>query len=113
MNAAPIAPTHDDPHDGFKEVYGCNVTADDLKVPYPDGTLIVKESCPNGPCRDDNFVWLIASARKSNGKWRWNEYTRNFADESFAEIIAPEETCISCHKKVEATDWIYSVYQSQ
>jgi len=112
MNAEPIGPTPDDPHDGFKEVYGCNVEAAELAAPYPDGTLIVKESCPNGPCRDGDMVWLIASARKDNGRWRWNEYTRNFEDEEFVEILASENVCINCHKRVEEKDWIYTVYRA-
>ena len=111
MNADPIAPTDDDPHEGYKEVYACDVGESDLKVPYPDGTVMVKESCPHGPCRDGEMVWLIATARKANGSWSWNEYTRNFEDEDFVEILADESVCTNCHKKVEALDWIYTPYQ--
>ena len=82
--------------------------------PFPDGTIIVKESCADGPCNEgDNFAWLVATARKSDGHWTWNEYTRNFADEPFVEILAPEQVCVDCHEKVESIDWIYTPYESQ
>jgi hypothetical protein len=113
MNAAPIAPTEDDPHAGTKNVYACNVVPEDIVsdsgapiYPYPEGTLIVKESRK----KHQDYQWLIATARKKNGAWQWAEYTRNFANEEFIKILAPESVCTNCHKKALGTDYIYTVY---
>lgn len=114
MNAKLIEPTDDDPHEGYKNVYACNIEAADLltaagapALPYPDGTMIVKESSRE----NQDYVWLIATARKQGGAWRWDEYTRNFPEEEFVRIAASEKVCIDCHTKVEAADFIYTVYQ--
>lgn len=109
MNAQPIPRYEDDPHKGNKNVYACNVDMAALeanKRPFPDGTLIVKESTREG----DAFVWLIATARKQGGAWKWNEYTRNFPDEDFRHILAGESVCTDCHAKAKGADWIYTPY---
>lgn len=116
MNVEPIPPTEgDDPHEGEKNVYACNVTVGDLLasdgsriLPYPDGTLIVKESSKPS----QGFVWLVATARKAGGSWEWDEYTRNFASEDLLRIPSSEAVCVDCHRKVEAVDWIYTGYQA-
>ena len=48
--------------------------------------------------------------RKINGSWEWAEYTRNFADESFAKLSIDDAVCTDCHAQVEAIDWVFSVY---
>lgn len=113
MTPEPIPPSDDDPHAGTKRVWACNVTEADLldgsgnpKFPYPDGTLIVKESQKQG----QDHVWLIATARKEAGSWTWNEYTRNFENELFAHILADESVCTGCHKDAKGTDWIWTVF---
>jgi hypothetical protein len=68
--------------------------------------IIVKES--RQP--PDDFPWLVATARKVDGTWRWDEYTRNFADEELSRIVSGEPVCIDCHRKVAAVDWIYTSY---
>ena len=111
FHAEPIPPTgDDDPHFGFKSVYGCNVDAEALTQGpvsgYPDGTLIVKTAVRD----DQDFPWLLATMRKINGSWEWAEYTRNFADESFAKLSIDDAVCTDCHAQVEAIDWVFSVY---
>lgn len=109
MNATPIAVTDPDPHNGVKNVYACNVPQQALqanKRPFPDGTVIVKESRRDG----NPWIWLIATARKQGGKWRWNEYTRNAADGQFRHILAPESVCTNCHDRVDDEDWIFTSY---
>ena len=67
MNPTPIPPTPDDPHSGFKTVYACNISEDVLEEgtrPFPEGTLIVKESIKEG----EDAPWLIATARKGSGE---------------------------------------------
>jgi hypothetical protein len=109
MNAEPIARYDRDPHDGVKNVYACNVDEAVLQAntrPFPDGTVIVKESTREG----DDFVWLIATARKNKGAWQWDEYTRNFADEDFRRILAGQSVCTDCHDGAEGADWIWTTY---
>jgi hypothetical protein len=109
MNAQPIPRYGGDPHKGTKNVYACGVELERLQAntrPFPDGTLVVKESTGEG----DAFAWLIATARKQGGSWRWEEYTRNFADETFRRNLAGESVCTGCHDKARAADWIFTSY---
>lgn len=111
MNRDPIPRTgDDDPHDGNKDVYACDVPLVTLEAnqrPFSDGAVFVKEST-----RDDvDFPWLIATARRVDGEWQWNEYTRNFESEEFVEILASEQVCIDCHVAVESIDWIYTQFE--
>jgi len=117
MNRRPFPPAgDDDPHDGFKNVYACNVPLDDLednKRPFPEGTIIIKTSTREG----EDEPWLIATARKRDGEgvssWRWDEYTRNFEDEDFRRIPVGQSTCTDCHKDVESVDSIFTFYQAR
>ncbi len=109
LNAQPIARSDADPHKGVKNVYACNISVallQDNQRPFPEGTMIVKESTREG----DSFAWLIATAQKQKGTWQWNEYTRNFADEDFRHIISGESVCTGCHIKAKAADWIFTGY---
>jgi hypothetical protein len=113
MNPQPIAPTADDPHEGEKNVYVCNVLPEALIdpagapiFPYPEGTLIIKESRKE----HQSYPWLIATAEKLDGVWKWTEYTRNFANEEFVKISVSESVCTDCHNKAKGTDFIYTIY---
>jgi len=109
MNAAPIPPYDGDPHRGMKNVYACNVDSSVVETnarPFPDGTSIVKESTREG----ESFVWLIATARKEAGAWRWDEYTRNFEDEELRHGLAGQSTCTGCHQQARSADWIFTRY---
>lgn len=115
MNADPIPEKDADPHRGVKDVWACNVAQDQLPdadgnvpFPYPDGTIIVKESTREG----QDYPWLIATARKKGGTWEWEEYTRNFPDQEFLKIYAKETVCTDCHTDAaESSDWIFTVYR--
>ena len=110
MTPEPHAPTKDDPHAGFKDVYACGISLEELTAltnegtPWPDGSMVLKESTK----AHQGHPWLIATATKQSGEWGWAEYTRNFATEEFAQIPVGEDTCIDCHQKVESTDFIYT-----
>ncbi len=109
LNETPLRAYEGDPHKGNKNVYACNVSIDALRAntrPFPDGTLIIKESKREG----ETFNWLTATARKQGGSWKWNEYTRNFGDEDFRHIVSGQSVCTGCHVKVMAVDWIYTSY---
>jgi hypothetical protein len=111
MNPSPLPERDDDPHRGTKDVYACDVSLTDLRDgvrPFPDGTVIVKESTRT----DADYPWLVATAEKIDGSWTWAEYSRNFANEEFLHILATEDVCIDCHKKVESVDWIYTFYRA-
>ena len=105
MNAQPIPPYDGDPHRGMKNVYACDVV-DATRRPFPDGALIVKESTRVG----EDFVWLVALARKQGGVWQWDEYTRNFADEELRHGLAGRAVCTACHVHAEDADWIFTAY---
>lgn len=109
MNAQPIPEYAGDPHAGTKNVYACGVGLPQLQshtLPFPDGTLIVKESRGAG----ELFVWLIATARKQGESWQWDEYTRNFADEELRHNLAGQSVCTGCHVRAKAADWIFTAY---
>jgi hypothetical protein len=109
LNASSIPPYPGDPHAGKKNVYACDVDQPLVQAntrPFPDGTLIVKESTRTG----ESFVWLMATARKQAGAWHWDEYTRNFADEELRHGLASESVCTGCHVQVQTTDWIFTRY---
>lgn len=51
LNASAIPPYPGDPHAGMKNVYACDVDQSIVRAntrPFPDGTLIVKESTRAG-----------------------------------------------------------------
>lgn len=109
MNGQPIPRYGGDPHEGIKNVYACGVPEEQLRAnvrPFPEGTLIVKESMREG----QTFAWLIAVARKREGAWHWDEYTRNFADEDFRHILAGQSVCTGCHVRAQSVDWIFTSY---
>ncbi|MDX2023719.1 MAG: hypothetical protein SF187_26005 [Deltaproteobacteria bacterium] len=109
LNKDPIPPYEGDPHKGIKNVFACNV---DLPVllantrPFPDGTIIVKESRRPGVA----YTWLVATARKQEGRWRWDEYTRNFDNEGHERVPVPQSKCMDCHAKAAAQDFIFTTY---
>jgi Cytochrome P460 len=106
----PIAtadPYDGDPHHGNKRIFACNVDVAFLATgtrPFPDGTIIVKESTKPRECAP----WLIATMRKQAGAWSWAEYTRNFADEDFGELLVPTSKCTGCHGGARDSDWVFS-----
>jgi hypothetical protein len=110
MNAEPIPVYDGDPHQGTKNVFACQVPRAQLETnarPFPDGALIVKEARRAG----DDFAWLVAAARKQGGTWRWDEYTRNFADEELRHIPSGEGVCTGCHQAARSSDWIFTQYE--
>ena len=112
MNARPIPRYDGDPHAGTKNVYACNVDDALLRAnirPFPDGTVIVKNSTKENA----SYPWLVATARKQGGAWKWDEYTRNFEDEDFVRILASESVCTNCHKEAEGADWIFTAFTNR
>jgi hypothetical protein len=114
MNAEPIL-VHPvgDAHFGTKNVYA-NQTRDAIapggvqQFPYPDGTILVKES--TRPGRD--FIGLVSVMRKragsdpEHGDWEWVEYARSSGEEAFAEV-GRDAICWTCHGLREPWDWVF------
>ncbi len=117
LNAAPIPPRADDPHEGDKNVYACNVTRDQLVdaagqpiLPYPDGSLLIVEATKP----EQGWVWLLGTARKEQGRWTWEEYKRNFSNDDFLAVLSGEGVCVDCHRRVESSgDWIFTAYEAR
>lgn len=109
LNQAPIPKYPGDPHAGMKNVYVCNLSADEVAKdvrPFPDGAMVVKDSQREG----EDFKWLIATARKQNGRWSWDEYTRNFSNEEMLGLLTSDSKCLSCHKRAVKDDYIFTRY---
>ena len=109
LNAEEIPPDDDVPHGDYKTVYACHVSVAELEArDYPDGTVMVKSSRKT----EQDYPFLIATARKRDGQWSWAEYTRNFPTEAFLKLPIAEAVCVNCHRKYEALDWIATPYDS-
>ena len=108
LNVEELPPTADDPHDGYKNVYACHASLEDIQArEYPDGAIVVKES--RKPEHD--YPFLVATARKRDGSWSWAEYTRNFPSEEFLKLPIAQAVCVDCHRKAKALDWIFTGYE--
>lgn len=115
LNAAPIPPRPGgDAHFGTKDVF-VNQTRDMLapagtqRFPYPEGTIVVKESTRPGA----DIVSLVAIMRKRagsdppHGDWTFTEYTRGDASARFT-LVARDNVCFGCHTIAAAMDWVYT-----
>ena len=115
LNAA-LIPVHPggDAHFGTKNVYA-NQTRETLapggvqRLPYPGGTILVKES--TRPGRD--FIGLVSIMRKRagsdplHGDWEFIEYGRSNAGDPFVEV-GRDVICWTCHAFVAEDDWVYT-----
>lgn len=105
LNRKPVPPRDSDPHLGTKEVYASRASKSGI---YPHGTIIVKEAVRPGA----DFVGLIAVMRKQKGAdpahndWVFVEYTREAADDKFAET-ASGAVCRSCHMGAASDDYVW------
>lgn len=125
LNTAPIPPDSADSrtvgfdaHRSVKNVY-VNVGRDVLtrpdgsqRLPYPDGTILVKEGSTDGT------VTLIAIMRKitgvdpEHGDWEFVEYLRDSADQPFTTSAALRDgTCWGCHASVVDDDWVFTALE--
>ena len=111
MTAEEVPPYPDDPHYGFKHVYACEVEAEHVgEPPYPDGTVILKTSRQE----EHTHPYLIATAEKVDGQWRWAEYMRNFEWEPFLKLPISEQVCTDCHAAVsDSLDWIFTGLEAE
>jgi hypothetical protein len=104
-----------DAHFGTKNVYA-NQPRETLapggvqRLPYPDGTILVKES--TRPGRD--FIGLVSIMRKRagsdplHGDWQFIEYGRSSARDPFV-VVGQDVICWTCHAFVASRDWVYTL----
>ncbi|MDA1192388.1 MAG: cytochrome P460 family protein, partial [Candidatus Poribacteria bacterium] len=114
MNAKPIPPTAADPHNGTKNVYVNQERAaiapnNRQEFPYPDGSILVKESTRQG----QDFIWLFAIMRKvkgsdpAHGDWEYTEYIRIEANADF-RLASRDGICWGCHFGAAGSDWSFT-----
>ena len=112
VTPVPLHTTEEDPHEGTKEVFYCGQEEEELwgakgpVFPIPAGTRVLKISTRE----DQGYPWLVAEAVKDSDGWKWNEWTRNFPDESYAPIPVDESVCTDCHKDAKESDWMFTVF---
>ena len=113
LNADPVLENPSGAHPQPKDVY-INLETDDLLVdgdayalPFPDGTLLIKER--NDP--DALLVDRVYLMAKRGGAWSYSFYDRQ-SDGSFAgQELGTENFCSACHQGAAATDFVFTRYQ--
>ena len=104
LNPSEIPPYDGDPHPGMKNVYACDVDRSVVEAnlrPFPEGTVIVKES--TRPGESTPLVGGHRTASRTAAGAR-DEYTRNFSDESLRRNLAGQSICTDCHQRARALD---------
>jgi hypothetical protein len=104
LNRAPIR-GGSSAHQGTKNVYASKRR---LGARFPVGTIVVKTATPPGR----KWLSLVATMRrvkaKSNGGWRWEEFTRSSSTARFTKVSFPESSCAACHAQAKATDYVFT-----
>jgi hypothetical protein len=122
LNGAPIPPDSPDSrgvgfdaHRSVKDVYvnvgrGSLTRADGSpRLPYPDGTIIVKEGSTDGTLTLIAIMRKITGVDPEHGDWEFVEYLRDSADEPFATSDRLRDgTCWGCHASVADDDWVFT-----
>ncbi len=92
-------------HQGTKNVYASKRKRG---TRFPVGTIVVKTATPPGK----KWLSLVATMRrikaKSNGGWRWEEFTRSSSTARFTKVAFPESSCAACHAQAKATDDVFT-----
>jgi hypothetical protein len=100
VNRKPITTDRLGAHSGVKNVY-----ASKRKVGsrYPNGTVVVKTIVKAGT----RYVGQFAVMRKSNGRWRFVEYSRSSPSGRFS-VLAQGQLCVSCHVMAKSNDYVFT-----
>lgn len=94
----------DAPHAPQHKVYVNQLGLEAKSVPFPYGTIVVKENIG-----DDNTVKALTVMYKSEGfnpeggDWFWAKYSPTGSIESAGKV----ESCLECHAAVEDNDYIF------
>jgi hypothetical protein len=87
-------------HSGVKNVYASKGKAGSR---YPNGTVIVKTIQPGGR---KGKPYQVAVMRKSNGRWRYDEY--QLSGSSYSRLDYPQSLCQNCHAQARANDYVFT-----
>jgi hypothetical protein len=82
------------------------------RLPYPDGTILVKEASTDGEVTLIAIMRKISGVDPEHGDWQFVEYKRDGANEPFATSDALRDaTCWSCHASVADDDWVFTALE--
>ena len=87
-------------HGGTKNVYSSKKK---VGSKYPNGTVIVKSIAQAGD--KPALPSQVAVMRKTNGKWRYVEYSLSG---SRYTVLAQGQLCQSCHAMAKANDYVFT-----
>jgi hypothetical protein len=87
-------------HSGVKNVYASKRKAG---TRYPNGTVIVKTIQPGGR---KGKPYQVAVMRKSNGRWRYDEY--QLSASSYSRLDYSQSLCQNCHAQARANDYVFT-----
>jgi hypothetical protein len=87
-------------HSGVKNVYASKRKAGQR---YPNGTVIVKTIQPGGR---KGKPYQVAVMRKSNGRWRYDEY--QLSGSSYSRLDYSQSLCQNCHAQARANDYVFT-----
>jgi hypothetical protein len=77
------------------------------RFPYPRRTVIVKTATSGGAVTLVAIMRKVAAGRAASS-WRYVEYTRSGASDTFSRVAVAQSLCVGCH--VSATDTQKSDY---
>lgn len=104
LNAKPIL-GGSSAHRGTKNVYASKRKTG---ANYPLGAIVVKTARPPGK----TWLSLVATMRKikgrTNGGWRWEEFTRTSRTARFTKVAFPESGCAACHIQAKSNDYVFT-----
>jgi len=83
--------------------------------PFPDGTIVVRESLDAAGVVRVLFVQRKDSAASRTKGWVFNGYTRGGADQPFQPLAIPDPVvrCLDCHAQVRASDYVFTPYTNR
>jgi hypothetical protein len=99
---------HPQPKDVYISLEGdALLDGDALRLPFPDGTLVVKER--GDP--DTLVVDRIYLMERVDGRWLYSFYDRQ-ADGGFSgQQLGADNFCSGCHAGAAETDFVFTEYQ--
>lgn len=100
LNGKPIRTDRLGAHAGIKNVYASRRKSDSK---FPNGAVIVKTISKPGT----KYVGQVAVMRKTNGRWRFVEYTRSSSTARYS-VLAQGQLCVSCHVMAKSNDYVFT-----
>jgi hypothetical protein len=87
-------------HSGVKNVYASKRK---VGTRYPNGSVIVKTIQPAGR---KGKPYQVAVMRKTNGRWRYDEY--QLAGSRYSRLDYSQSLCQNCHAAARANDYVFT-----